>query len=77
LAKSRYFQKVEIRETAQEDETTASRQSSPGGKQALPQPQIPMKKFLIESMINYLPGTIQQAATSEATVTKGSEKEGN
>jgi Tfp pilus assembly protein PilN len=79
LAKSRYFQKVEIRETAQEDVTTASRPSALGGKQAPPQPQIPMKKFLIESMINYLPGTIQQTATSEASVAKGSGKgkEGN
>ena len=79
LAKSRYFQKVEIRETAQEDVATTSRQPPPsGGKQAVPQPQIPVKKFLIESMINYLPGTMQKAANSEDSGEKGSDRrEGN
>ena len=78
LAKSRYFQKVEIRETAQEDVTPVSRQVSPGGKQAPPQPQIPVKKFLIESMINYLPGLTQQATTSEDSAKDlGKGKEGN
>ena len=79
LAKSRYFQKVEIRETAQEDVATAPQRVSPGGKQALPQPQIPVKKFLIESTINYLPRLPQQVPTSEDPVAKGSDKgkEGN
>jgi Tfp pilus assembly protein PilN len=78
LAKSRYFQKVEIRETAQEDVTPVSRQVSPGGKQAPLQPQIPVKKFLIESVINYLPGLTQQATTSEASAKDlGKGKEGN
>ena len=80
LAKSRYFQNVEIRETAQEDVAPASRQSpARGGKQATPQPQIPVKKFLIESTINYLPGVIQQATSSEASGEQGSDKgkEGN
>ncbi|MSQ46768.1 MAG: hypothetical protein EXR78_00025 [Deltaproteobacteria bacterium] len=54
LAKSHYFQKVEIRETSQEDVATAPQRTQPGGKQAAA--QIPVKKFLIESTINYLPG---------------------
>lgn len=73
LAKSRYFQKVEIRETAQEDVTPTQRPVSPRG-QASPQPQIPVKKFLIESTINYLPGLAQQAVTSETSLTPGSGK---
>ena len=79
LAKSHYFQKVEIRETAQEDVATAPQRVSPRGKQALPQPQIPVKKFLIESTINYLPRLPQQVPTSEDPVAKGSDKgkEGN
>lgn len=75
LAKSRYFQKVEIRETAQEDVATASRQPPPSrGKQAVPQSQLPVKRFLIESRINYLPGTMQRAANSEDSGEKGSAK---
>lgn len=76
LAKSRYFQKVEIRETSQEDVATATPQRVlPGGKQPLPQPQIPVKKFTIESTINYLPGVTQQAAAPlEGTATKGLDK---
>ena len=75
LAKSRYFQKVEIRETAQEDVAAASRLPS-AGKQAVP--QIPVKRFLVESMINYLPGTMQRAVKSENSGEKGSERrEGN
>jgi Tfp pilus assembly protein PilN len=73
LAKSRYFQKVEIRETAQVDVTTAPRQALAGGKQAPPQPQIPVKKFLIESTINYLPGVVQQAVSLAPSGEKGSE----
>lgn len=65
LAKSRYFQKVEIRETAQEDATTALGRSSVAGKQNQIQPQIPAKRFLIETIINYLPGTTQQLGTPE------------
>ena len=71
LAKSRYFQKVEIRETAQEDVAAASRLPS-AGKQAVP--QIPVKRFLVESMINYLPGTMQRAVKSENSGEKGSER---
>lgn len=75
LAKSRYFQKVEIRETAQEDVATASRLPS-AGKQTVP--QIALKRFLVESVINYLPETIQRAASSENSGGKGSERrEGN
>lgn len=72
LAKSRYFRKVEIRETSQEDVAPTPQRVPRGGQQSFPPPQIPVKKFLIESMINYLPGVTQQAATpSEGTATKG------
>jgi len=73
LAKSHYFQKVEIRETSQEDVGT-TRQPSPGsgGRQALPQAPIPVKKFLIESTINYLP--TQQITPSGAPAAKGPAK---
>lgn len=71
LAKSRYFRKVEIRETSQEDVAPTPQRVPRGGQQSFPPPQIPVKKFLIESMINYLPGVTQQAATpSEGTATK-------
>jgi len=71
LAKSHYFQKVEIRETSQEDVGT-TRQPSPGsgGRQALPQAPIPVKKFLIESTINYLPSLTQQITPSGTPAAK-------
>jgi len=65
LAKSRYFQKVEIRETAQEDGITAPGRPVAAGRQNQPQPQIPVKRFLIETTINYLPGVTQQPGTPE------------
>lgn len=75
LAKSRYFQKVEIRETAQEDVGTDSRKAAPRGKQASSQPsQIPVKRFLIESTINYLPGALEQPVTPAVSVEKGTNK---
>jgi Tfp pilus assembly protein PilN len=70
LAKSRYFQKVEIRETAQEDVAGADpRRPAPRGRQTSSQPQIPVKRFLIESTINYLPGITEQPATSTQSAT--------
>ena len=63
LAKSRYFQKVEIRETVQEDGTNAPVRSTTAAKQ--PQPPVPVKRFLIETTINYLPGVPQQPSTPE------------
>ena len=73
LAKSRYFQKVEIRETAQEDVAGSdSRRLALKGRQAPSQPQIPVKRFLIESTINYLPGITEQPATSTASEGKTS-----
>jgi Tfp pilus assembly protein PilN len=76
LAKSRYFQRVEIRETAQEDVAGSDpRKPAPKVRQSSSQPQIPVKRFLIESTINYLPGTIEQPATSTASEGKALNKE--
>ena len=75
LAKSRYFQKVEIRETAQEDGLNAPNRPAVAGKQSQPQPQIPVKRFLIETTINYLPGFTQQPGTPEGK-SAGQGKEG-
>lgn len=62
LARSRYFQKVEIRETAQEDPSDP-RTRLPG--QLTPNVPIPVKRFLIEASINYLPGARKQLNSQE------------
>jgi Tfp pilus assembly protein PilN len=78
LAKSRYFQRVEIRETAQEDiKTTPARPAAVGRQaQSQPQPQIPVKRFLIETTINYLPGITLQPGTSEGNGAERGKEEG-
>ena len=76
LAKSRYFQKVEIRETAQEDGTTAPGVHTATGKSSQSQPQIPVKRFLIETTINYLPGVTQRPVEASEGKGAGQEKEG-
>jgi len=61
LSKSKYFQKVEIRETAQEDPVDL--RTRPGTRpagQLTPNVPIPIKRFLIEASINYLPGAAKQ-----------------
>lgn len=68
LSRSKYFQKVEIRETAQEDPSDP-RTRPPG--QLTPNVPIPVKRFLIEASINYLPGAAKQANPSGG---KGEEK---
>jgi type IV pilus assembly protein PilN len=63
LARSKYFQKVEIRETAQEEPSRAGRQ------QANVQ-SIPVKRFLIEAVVNYIP-TKQATAEAETSPENG------
>jgi Tfp pilus assembly protein PilN len=62
LSRSKYFQKVEIRETAQEDPSDRSRGQSI--QQSSASTPIPVKRFLIEAAINYLP-TIEKQPTPE------------
>jgi Tfp pilus assembly protein PilN len=59
LARSKYFQKVEIRETAQEDPAR--------GQQAAgtPPQSIPVKRFLIEAVVNYIPPTKKTTTETE------------
>ena len=68
LSRSKYFQKVEIRETAQEDPTA---QRSPRGslnQQGGANPPIPVKRFLIEAAVNYIP--ITKKVTESETTTR-------
>ena len=67
LARSKYFQKVEIRETAQEDPTDPRVRSASNQQAGLP--PIPVKRFLIEAAVNYIP-TVKKTTESEA-VTEG------
>lgn len=60
LARSKYFQKVEIRETAQEDPNRNPQQVT--GSQP-----IPVKRFLIEAVVNYIPPTRKTAADGAAS----------
>ena len=68
LSRSKYFQKVEIRETAQEDPPD-QRSRGPQNQQITANPPIPVKRFLIEAAVNYVPVT-RKAIESE-TVTGG------
>jgi Tfp pilus assembly protein PilN len=65
LARSRYFEKVEIRETAQEEETGTQNRLAAARKPNQIQSQVPVKRFLIETIINYLPGVTQQPENPE------------
>lgn len=65
LSQSKYFQKVEIRETAQEDPAD-QRSRGPQNQQGTAPLSIPVKRFLIEAAINYVPSA-QKAAEAEAT----------
>lgn len=72
LARSKYFQKVEIRETAQEDPNRGQQQTG------VPQP-ISVKRFLIEAVVNYIPPARKAAAeasASEGGTDKKDEKSG-
>ena len=71
LSRSKYFQKVEIRETAQEDPIDP-RTRTPG--QLTPNVPIPVKRFLIEASINYLPGAAKQLGTQGEEEGKEGEK---
>ena len=66
LSRSKYFQKVEIRETAQEDPTDQRPRGSlnqPGGVNS----PIPVKRFLIEAAVNYIP-LAKKVTESETTI---------
>jgi len=69
LSSSRYFQKIEIRETAQEIQTADAARRTVAGR-TRPQdspPGVSMTRFLIETSVNYLP--------SVATGSSGESKE--
>jgi type IV pilus assembly protein PilN len=69
LAQSKYFQKVEIRETAQEETTSANpRARGPRGQlQPIDVPGLAsVKRFLIEAYINYLPSVEKQEGAPES-----------
>jgi Tfp pilus assembly protein PilN len=61
LSNSRYFKKVEIRETVQEKPVANPRSQAAGGKGALSDtPPIPVTRFLVEASLDYLPGVKQE-----------------
>jgi len=75
LSRSKYFQKVEIRETAQEDPSdprTRSLQSQQSGANV----SIPVKRFQIEASVNYLPTAEKQAAPEAEATGKAQKPQG-
>jgi type IV pilus assembly protein PilN len=78
LSNSRYFKKVEIRETVQEKPVANPRNQAAGGKgapvAALP---IPVTRFLVEAAIDYLPGVAQEEAKKEENTPKETENKTN
>jgi len=78
LSNSRYFKKVEIRETVQEKPVANPRNQAAGGKgapvTALP---IPVTRFLVEAAIDYLPGVAQEEAKKEENAPKETENKTN
>jgi len=78
LSNSRYFKKVEIRETVQEKPVANPRNQAAGGKgapvAALP---IPVTRFLVETSIDYLPGVAQEEAKKEENAPKETENKTN
>ncbi|MGE0825017.1 MAG: PilN domain-containing protein [Candidatus Binatia bacterium] len=73
LARSKYFQRVEIRETAQED--PGEQRRGRGGRRSQVRPtalSIPVKRFLIEATINYLPSASQVVTSEDAEAKKES-----
>jgi len=78
LASSRYFTKVEIRETVQEKPVANPRNQAVGGKGAPSDtPPIPVTRFLVEASINYLPGVKQEEVEKEESAAKGAEEKTN
>jgi Tfp pilus assembly protein PilN len=73
LSRSKYFQKVEIRETAQEDPSDSRTRGSQTQQSGTNTP-IPVKRFLIEAAINYLPTAEKQPASEAEAKGTASEK---
>jgi len=73
LSQSKYFQKVEIRETAQEDPSD-QRSRGPQNQQGTAPLSIPVKRFLIEAAINYIPSAPKAAEAEATTGEKSSNK---
>jgi type IV pilus assembly protein PilN len=78
LSNSRYFKKVEIRETVQEKPVANPRNQAAGGKGApVAAPPIPVTRFLVEAAIDYLPGVAQEEAKKEENTPKETENKTN
>jgi type IV pilus assembly protein PilN len=78
LSNSRYFKKVEIRETVQEKPVVNPRNQAAGGKGApVAAPPIPVTRFLVEAAIDYLPGVAQEEAKKEENTPKETENKTN
>jgi Tfp pilus assembly protein PilN len=83
LSNSRYFKKVEIRETVQEKPIANLRKPPAGGKgSALDNLPIPVTRFLVETSIDYLPGVEKEEPQEDAKakgekVQKEAENKGN
>jgi hypothetical protein len=78
LSNSRYFKKVEIRETVQEKPVANPRNQAAGGKGApVAAPPIPVTRFLVEAAIDYLPGVAQEEAKKEENAPKETENKTN
>jgi type IV pilus assembly protein PilN len=78
LSNSRYFKKVEIRETVQEKSVANPRNQAAGGKGApVAAPPIPVTRFLVEAAIDYLPGVAQEEAKKEENAPKETENKTN
>jgi type IV pilus assembly protein PilN len=79
LSNSRYFKKVEIRETVQEKPVANPRNQAAGGKGApVAAPPIPVTRFLVEAAIDYLPGVApEEEAKKEENTPKETENKTN
>ncbi len=67
LSNSRYFKKVEIRETVQEKPLSNPRKPPAGGKgSALDNLPIPVTRFLVEASLDYLPGVEKEEPQEDA-----------
>jgi type IV pilus assembly protein PilN len=78
LSNSRYFKKVEIRETVQEKPVANPRNQAAGGKGApVAAPPIPVTRFLVEAAIDYLPGVTQEEAKKVENTPKETENKTN
>jgi Tfp pilus assembly protein PilN len=78
LSNSRYFRKVEIRETIQEKPVANPRVQATGGKGAPADTlSIPVTRFLVEASLDYLPGVEQEETRKEENTLKEAERQPN